>query len=89
MRLIAILLAASAVLMGCEPPPTLEDIQRKVLADSIDQYNIVANGGSAMDRCVRAGLVSAAAVQAKDSAQHERWRQVEKDDCAAAGVPKN
>lgn len=78
--------SAAALLTACQPTPSMDDIKRQVLQDSIDQYNIVTKSGSATDKCVHAGLVAAAAVQAKDSAAFERWKQTQHADCAAAGV---
>ncbi|WP_313075874.1 hypothetical protein [Melaminivora sp.] len=80
--------SAAALLAACQPAPSMDDIKGQVLQDSIDQYNIVAKSGSVTDKCVHAGLAAAAAVQAKDSAAFERWKQTQRADCAAAGVPQ-
>jgi hypothetical protein len=62
-------------------------VEDKVATDAIDQYNLVSRSGSSMDKCVHAGLVAAAFVQAKDQDNFKKWKSVEQMDCAIAGVP--
>lgn len=65
--------------------PKIRTIEDRVLADSIDQYNIVRNnGGSNTEKCVYAGMVKAAAAQAKNSEFYRQWNDVEKLNCAIA-----
>lgn len=64
------------------------DIERQVAGDMIEQYNIAARNGTAVDRCVHAGIVAAAFLQANDEANYARWKSREEADCAAAGVPR-
>lgn len=65
----------------------LADIEMKVATDAVAQYNIVAaNGGAAMDRCVQAGMVSAAFLQANAAGRYADWKEIEKRDCRAAGL---
>jgi hypothetical protein len=66
----------------------MDDIYAKVANDAVDQYRITTRSGSAMDRCVHAGLVAAAFLQAKDDASYAHWKQTETADCAAAGLPR-
>jgi len=35
-----------------------------------------------------AGLVSAAYLQAKDEANYNKWKEIEKEDARAAGMPE-
>jgi len=63
-------------------------VENKVATDAVDQYHIAVRNGTPMDRCVHAGLVSAAYIQAKDEANYKEWKAREKADCAAAGVPE-
>lgn len=65
----------------------MDDIYSKVAQDAIDQYRITARNGSAIDRCVQAGMVSAAFLQAKNDAAYAQWKQTESADCGAAGMP--
>ncbi len=62
--------------------PKISSINDQVLADSIDQYNIVRdNGGSQTDQCVYAGMVKAAAAQAKNAEFYSYWNNVAKLHC--------
>lgn len=65
-----------------------EEINIKVVDDAMNQYIIAKKHGSMMDRCVQAGLVSAALLQAKAEAQYAEWRPIEKADYKKAGVRK-
>jgi hypothetical protein len=65
----------------------LDDIYKKVAADAVAQYGIAKRSGSPVDVCVHAGLVAAAFLQAKDEVSYRIWKQTEKADCTAAGVP--
>lgn len=75
------------------PPPTpakdpVQAIHEKVAADAEIQYGITSRNGSAMDRCVQAGLAAAAQLQAKNEAAYATWKTVEKTDCREAGVER-
>lgn len=61
-------------------------MQATVASGAVDQYEIAKRGGDKVDRCVRAGIVAAAYLQAKDEANYATWKQTEKADCKAAGV---
>ncbi|MBI1275405.1 hypothetical protein GC177_05480 [bacterium] len=47
---------------------TLLDIQNQVAEDAVTQYGIASRNGNKMDKCVQAGLVTAAFLQAKNEA---------------------
>lgn len=64
------------------------DIFDKVARDAVAQYEIAKRSGTQMDRCVHAGLVKAAFLQAKKETEFTSWNQIEKTDCAKAGVPR-
>src|ERR1019366_5331162 len=64
----------------------MQSIADKVASDAVDQYQITAKSGGPMDRCVQAGMVSAAFLQAKNDAQYSTWKKIERKDCKAAGV---
>ena len=66
----------------------LNDISRDVAADAVAQYRMVEKTGSKMDKCVQAGLVAAAYLQAQDQWNYENWHLIERGDCLAAGVPR-
>jgi hypothetical protein len=67
----------------------MKDIQLQVATDAVQQYTIVVQaGGSAIDRCVQAGMVAAAFLQAKAAGRYEEWKGRERSDCKAAGLPQ-
>lgn len=66
----------------------MQNIQNQVAADSVAQYGIALRNGTAMDRCVQAGMVTAAFLQAQNEANYQKWKAVETKDCASAGVPR-
>lgn len=64
-----------------------KDINVKVANDAVDQYQIAKRSGTATDRCVHAGMVAAAYLQAKDEENYRVWKRTESTDCRSAGVP--
>lgn len=85
LALTALALALALALAGCS---LLESPEKQALKQMIQQYEMVKKSGSAMERCTYAGLVVAGAVQANDDAAHTKWKDVEREECAAAGVPR-
>lgn len=93
-----VLVIAGAVVMGLArrepalpPPPAVDPMQAlhdKVAADAEIQYGITSRNGTAMDRCVQAGMAAAAQLQAKNEAAYATWKKVEAVDCREAGVSK-
>lgn len=67
---------------------TMDAIEQQVAMDAADQYAVVARFGSGTDRCVHAGLVAAAYVQAGNAAAYDRWKATERADCAAIGLER-
>lgn len=65
----------------------MAEIKGQVADDAVNQYNIAAQSGSAMDRCVQAGMVAAAYLQAEDQESYSQWKNTERVDCRAAGMP--
>lgn len=61
-------------------------IENKVAKDAEAQYSIAARNGTAIDRCVHAGMVAAAYVQAKDETSYRIWKSRESSDCEIAGI---
>lgn len=66
----------------------LNGISRDVAADAVAQYRMVEKTGSNMDRCVHAGFVAAAYLQAKDERNYENWHWIEKAACMSAGISR-
>ena len=75
-------------LMHYETVNTLDSIHQQVSNDFERQYRDVEKYGSAMDKCVRAGLVAEGHLQAGNSSSYEHWKWVEKMDCRAAGLDR-
>lgn len=63
-------------------------LEQKVATDSVTQYGIAQRNGTAIDHCVQAGLVTAAYLQAQDETNYKKWKAIENNDCASAGVPQ-
>lgn len=66
----------------------MQRVENQVAGDSEKQYEIARESGTPMDRCVHAGFVSAAYIQAKDQENYAKWKEIESRDCEAAGLPK-
>ena len=67
---------------------SMRRIQNQVAADSVAQYGIAHRNGTAMDRCVQAGMVTAAFLQAQDEPNYQQWKTIEKNDCRSAGLSR-
>lgn len=65
-----------------------QTVPSKVVNDQVVQYNFAVKAGSKTDRCVQAGFVASAYIQAKDEPNHEEWERIRQDDCRAAGLPQ-
>jgi hypothetical protein len=65
------------------PLDLLGDIDQQVIADALRQYEIVSESGSNVDKCVQAGLVAAAYMQAGETEPYRRWAEVEDGWCGA------
>jgi hypothetical protein len=84
------MLVAILILGGCDElaKSQMESIEDQVAQDAVKQYEIAARQGDAMQKCVQAGFVSAAYLQAKDESNYNLWKAKEKVDCALAGLPQ-
>ncbi len=83
-----VLIVLASVVSACSGQAYLEDIHKQVAADAVTQYQITSRSGSAMDKCVQAGLVAAAFLQAKDEPYYKGWKERETADCKAVGVER-
>ncbi|WP_153043165.1 zinc ribbon domain-containing protein [Xanthomonas nasturtii] len=66
----------------------IEKIEDRVVADSLNQYNIAKRQGDPTQICVQAGLVSAAYLQSKDEKNYRIAKKIEAQECQRAGVPE-
>jgi hypothetical protein len=66
----------------------LQDLKEKVAVDQVKEYEIAKRNGSAMDACVMAGMVAAAYLQSQEERSYQRWKDIERSDCALAGLSR-
>lgn len=72
--------------MEQEVVESLDDTAEVLAADTIKEYEIAKRSGSAMDACLRAGLVAEFYLSAKNEADFKKWTAVKKKDCRRAGL---
>ena len=66
----------------------LQELHESVAADFEKQYYIAKRQGTAVDAYVQAGIVAASYLHAKDEVNYRRWKAIEKQEAAAAGMPQ-
>ena len=64
-------------------------IEADVAEDAVRQYVIAKRSGSAMDAYLHASLAAAAYLQAKDEANYQKWKAIERQEGIRAGVPQD
>lgn len=74
------LIAAGLLLRAM--PGSDEDL---AVEDSVSQFELTGQSGSAMNRCVHAGLMKEAYMHAKNGEAANRWASLEKTACSAVG----
>lgn len=67
---------------GNKPSP----LPNKAVDDQVRQYNWAVKAGSQTDRCVQAGFVASAYIQAKDEPNYQAWSGIRNNECKAAGI---
>jgi len=58
----------------------------RAVDDQVLQYNWAVKAGSQTDRCVQAGFVASAYIQAKDEPNYQAWSGIRSNECKAAGI---
>ena len=86
--LFGISFAAINALVNVEADRGMDRIHNQVADDFERQYQDVTVSGTAMDRCVRAGLVAEGHLQAGNQSAYAQWKRTESRDCRAAGLPQ-
>lgn len=86
--IMAFLIGSFAASIPQKASDNLKPFQEQVAQDFEAQYAAVVESGTAIDRCVRAGLVAEGYLQAANNDKYKEWKEVEKEDCNAAGVPR-
>jgi hypothetical protein len=66
----------------------MSDDHKQVANDSIKAYEIAQKAGDKIEICVKAGMVAESFNQAHDEINYLSWKQVEKNNCELAGIPK-
>lgn len=66
----------------------MQKIENQVAADFEKQYDIAKKNGTAMDAYSAAMMVSAAYLQANDEPNYKKWKEIEKQEAKAAGLPQ-
>jgi hypothetical protein len=61
-------------------------LPNKAIDDQVLQYNWAVKAGSQSDRCVQAGFVASAYIQAKDEPNYQAWSGIRNTECRAAGI---
>ena len=59
----------------------MDDINEKVIGDAEREYQIASRSGNDVDRCVHAGMVAAAYIQAHNQSGYQSWKMREEMDC--------
>jgi hypothetical protein len=72
--------------LGKQVRNNMHDIELQVAADAEEQYKIAKRSGHVMDAYIHAGLVAAAYLQAKDEANYQKWKEIEKAEAARANL---
>jgi hypothetical protein len=72
---------------GTSAKDPMQAIYEKIAVDAIAHYRIVKRNGTPADACASVLQVTSALMQARDQAKYKAWKQIQKADCAAAGLP--
>jgi hypothetical protein len=59
----------------------MDDIHEKVIRDAEREYQMASRSGNDVDRCVHAGMVAAAHLQAHNQPSYQSWKMREEMDC--------
>lgn len=95
MKKLPILLFISIALFSCgdinssineAAQEQMNDISNQVAKDAEKQYNIAVQGGDKMDIYTQASLVAAAYLQANDSINYKKWKDIEKKHAKEIGI---
>ena len=65
---------------------TLSSMKDDVARDAEHQYELADQSGNKIDKCVQAGMVAAAYLQADNADKYREWVSTRNLDCAVAGI---
>jgi hypothetical protein len=60
----------------------------RAVDDQVLQYSWAVKAGTQNDRCIQAGFVASAYIQAKDEPNYQAWSGIRNNECKAAGIPQ-
>lgn len=86
-------LISATFFLSCAPSEKevkeeLQKIENQVAQDAEQQYKIAKRNGTAADAYAAAMMVSAAYLQANDEPNYKKWKEIEKQEAKAAGMPQ-
>lgn len=86
-------LLPAALFLSCSSPEQqakeeLQKIENQVALDAENQYNIAKRSSTPADVYAAAMMVSAAYLQANDEPNYKKWKEIEKQEAKAAGMPQ-
>lgn len=64
----------------------MDEVKLDVAEDAVVSFNLAKEYGTAIDRCVAAQQVAAAYQMAQSTAQYAKWKGLEREECAGAGL---
>ena len=67
--------------------PQSQLMTERLARDAAEQYALMLGTGDNTQICIQAGITAQAFAQANDHANYLKWKQTERDDCLAAGLP--
>lgn len=66
----------------------MQNINNEVSDNAVKQYQMSVRNGNPIEICFQASMVATAYLQANDEPNYKRWKEIERGDCARAGIPK-
>ncbi|MGN7824567.1 hypothetical protein ACTJJB_30875 [Chitinophaga sp. 22536] len=65
----------------------LNKMEHQVAEDAVQQYEIAKRQGDKMQTYLQASMVAQAYLEAKDEANYNKWKDIEKQAAVDAGMP--
>lgn len=65
----------------------MDKVEIQVAKDAEAQYNLALKGGDKTEIYVHAGFVAAAYLQANDSVNYIKWKEIERKHAKESGMP--
>lgn len=83
---IALLLVIASTCTSYSVETQINEANNSVINDAITQYNIVKKNGDPIEIYNQASLVAVAYLQANDSINYKKWKEIEKQEAIKAGI---